>query len=74
MHFPIYRRLTNKKSFYKVKSEFEFTEIQLIGNKKLIQHFTVSQYPDKLFLMEVISGNYPYEFATSNEVENLLTE
>ncbi len=64
--------MNNGKSYYKIISEIEFIEIQLIGINYFKNHFRISQYPDKLFLMEVILGKYPYEIATQEEVERLL--
>jgi hypothetical protein len=72
MQFPQYRKLVNGKSLYKVISEMEFIEIQFIGSRKIINHFKISQYPDKLFLQEVISVNHPYVIAREEEVENFL--
>ncbi|MFM7467850.1 MAG: hypothetical protein ACKO2O_08110 [Crocinitomicaceae bacterium] len=72
MEFPVYRKINNGKSYYKVISNFEFIEIQIIGKIYFKNHFKISQYPDKLFLMDVISGKHPYEIATQEEVERLL--
>lgn len=72
MEFPVYRKMNNGKSYYKIISDIEFIEIQIIGLNQFKNHFRISQYPDKLFLTEVISGKYPYEFATQEEVERLL--
>ncbi|MFM7472695.1 MAG: hypothetical protein ACKO00_02110 [Crocinitomicaceae bacterium] len=72
MEFPVYRKINNCKSYYKVFSNLEFIEIQIIGKIYFKNHFKISQYPDKLFLMDVISGKHPYEIATQEEVERLL--
>ncbi|MFM7472941.1 MAG: hypothetical protein ACKO00_03380 [Crocinitomicaceae bacterium] len=72
MEFPVYRKINNGKSYYKVISNLEFIEIQIIGKIYFKNHFKISQYPDKLFLMDVISGKHPYEIATQEEVERLL--
>lgn len=72
MEFPVYRKINNGKSYYKIISNLEFIEIQIIGKSHFKYHFRISQYPDRMFLMDVISGKQPYEIATQEEVERLL--
>lgn len=72
MEFPVYRKINNGKSYYKIISNLEFIEIQIIGKIYFKNHFKISQYPDKLFLLDVISGKPPYEIASQEEVERLL--
>jgi hypothetical protein len=72
MEFPVYRKINNGKSYYKIISNLEFVEIQIIGKIYFKNHFKISQYPDKLFLLDVISGKPPYEIASQEEVERLL--
>lgn len=74
MEFPVYRKINNGKSYYKIISNIEFIEIQIIGKNHFHNHFKISQYPDKLFLLDVISGKPPYEIATQEEVERLFTK
>jgi len=64
--------MANGKSLYKIISGNEFIEIQYIGNKYFVKNFKLSQYPDMLFLKEVVSANSPYELAQKEEVEKLL--
>ncbi|HBW86005.1 MAG TPA: hypothetical protein DEF82_04470 [Crocinitomicaceae bacterium] len=72
MEFPVYRKINNDKSYYKIISNLEFIEIQIIGKSHFKNHFRISHYPDKLFLLDVISGKPPYEIANQEEVERLL--
>jgi hypothetical protein len=37
--YPIYRKLSNNKSFYRIISETEFEEIQCIGSTQKINLF-----------------------------------
>jgi hypothetical protein len=53
--FPKFRKYANNKSFFKIESDLEWTEIQLMGSKKLIHHFYAHQYPEKLFLHSLIN-------------------
>ena len=73
MEYPLYRKLSSGRSYYKIISEIEFIEIQFIGSRYLIHNFKISQYPDKLFLKELISLNSPYEKIPKEEVEKYLT-
>lgn len=52
--FPVYRKYTNNKTFFKILSEIEFEEIQLIGSKWLIYHTVAHQYPEKLRIMDML--------------------
>ena len=52
--FPIYRKLINNKSFYKINTLEEFEEIRIIGTKVSIQIFTAKQYPEKLLIQDMI--------------------
>jgi len=68
----MYRKMANGKSLYKIISDNQFIEIQYIGSKYFVKYFKISQYPDMLFLKEVVSANSPYELAKKEEVEKLL--
>lgn len=50
MEYPLYRKMANGKSLYKIISDNEFIEIQYIGSKYFVRYFKLSQYPDMLFL------------------------
>jgi len=71
--FPKFRKYTNNKSFFRIESELNWTEIQIVGSKKMLHHFYANQYPEKLFLQSLI--NFEMEgIQDSNkaEFENLL--
>jgi hypothetical protein len=52
--YPIYRKLSNNRSFYKIIGESQFDEIQLIGTKiKLYTHKAI-KYPEILFIQDLI--------------------
>jgi len=53
--FPIYRKLANNKSFYKITSDKSFEEIQVIGSKKIFYQHEANQYPEMLRIKDMIS-------------------
>ena len=61
MQFPIYRKYSNNKVFFKVISKEAFDEITLIGSKTILQHINATTYAEKLFIMDMIEmreGNW----------------
>ena len=42
--YPIYRKLSNNRSFYKVVDSKNFEEIQIIGKKRRHQLIEANQY------------------------------
>ncbi len=56
--YPIYRKLSNNRSFYKVIDSKKFEEIQIIGTKRRIQLIEAKQYPELLFIQDLIAFNH----------------
>jgi hypothetical protein len=52
--YPIYRKLINNRSYYKILSKFIFEEIQCIGSKKKHYIHEAKQYPEMLFIQDLI--------------------
>ena len=57
--YPIYRKLSNNRSFYKVVDSKNFEEIQIIGTKRRYQLIEAKQYPELLFIQDLISMIHP---------------
>lgn len=55
--FPQYRKLNNGKAYYKIVSENEFEELQIVGSKVIFHKFKVEQYPDLLRIKDMIDLN-----------------
>ncbi|MBS1636934.1 MAG: hypothetical protein JST26_13535 [Bacteroidetes bacterium] len=53
MQFPVYRKYKNNKRFYKIISDAEFEEIQLIGSKKVVSLHKAAILPDKNFIYDL---------------------
>jgi len=56
--YPIYRKLSNNRSFYKVVDSKNFEEIQIIGTKRRYQLIEAKQYPEFLFIQDIIGFNH----------------
>ena len=71
--FPQYRKLSNDKVFYRINSDRDFDEIQLIGTKA--QWFTTKaqQYPEILRIMEMLEeDSNVYLLSSQDEFNQLL--
>ena len=56
--YPIYRKLSNNRSFYKVVDSKNFEEIQIIGTKRIHQLIEAKQYPEFLFVLDLTEINH----------------
>ena len=65
--YPIYRKLSNQKSFYRIISSTEFEEIQCIGSARIKTFYKAEKYPEVLRVREMISCQPPFEMSTEME-------
>jgi hypothetical protein len=59
--FPQFRKLSNEKSYYRIDSAQELTEIQRIGEKYTVHRLLARILPEKLLIADLLaadSGNY----------------
>lgn len=54
IQFPQYRRYKNRLSYFKILSQDEFEEIQVIGDKLLVNRVKAKQYPEKVFINDLL--------------------
>ena len=54
IHFPVFRKYKNNKSYFKILSFKLFEEIQIIGSKKIIKQTEAIQFPEMLFIKDLI--------------------
>ena len=52
--FPQYRKYKNGKSYFKISSQLEFEEIQLIGEKKIVTKHNAKILPDHNFIHDLL--------------------
>lgn len=53
--FPQYRKLSNEKVFYRIRSEREFDEIQLMGSKAFWFSMTAEKFPEILRIQDLLN-------------------
>jgi hypothetical protein len=56
INFPVYRKYKNNKSYFKIIQPKIFEEIQIIGSKKIIKEVEAKQFPEMLFISDLISN------------------
>jgi predicted ribosome-associated RNA-binding protein Tma20 len=72
MVFPQYRKHLSGKNFYKITDPSHFTEIQLIGSKKIILKIKANTYFETLRIQEMLSESNCYLLADEKEIESLI--
>lgn len=54
IQYPQYRKYLNEKSFFKIISNSEWEEIQLLGNKYSLHCFKASILPDRNYVYDML--------------------
>lgn len=54
IRFPVYRKLFNGKSFYKVISAKEMVEIQILGERREVYQINAAKYPEQLLIIDIV--------------------
>ena len=54
LEYPIYRKYKNNKSYFKILDPRNFVEIQLIGRQRRMLTIEVKQYPEMMFIRDLI--------------------
>lgn len=67
--FPQYRKLPNNKAFYRINSNRDFDEVQVLGTKVLRYHHDAKQYPEILRIMAMLDCEEPFIQAGHNEFD-----
>jgi len=67
--FPQYRKLSNDKSFYKILSEKEFEEIQLVGSSTITTNTNATKYPEFIRIKDMLDCKTPFESSTKEEFD-----
>jgi hypothetical protein len=71
MDFPQYRKLSNRRSFYRIESSLQFTEVQIMGSKRFVHSVEARQYPEKLRIMDMLNCEPPFELSDRNEFDSM---
>jgi len=54
IHFPVYRKYKNNKSYFKIIHARLFEEIQIIGSKKVVKQTEAKLFPEVLFVKDLV--------------------
>jgi len=54
INFPVYRKYKNNKSYFKIIQPNKFEEIQIIGSKKIVKQTEAKQYPEMVFIRDLV--------------------
>ena len=69
--FPQFRRIQNR-SYYKILSETEIIEIQIVGNRILKYYLKAELYFEKSFIKDLLSTDSGrYEISNRSEFDEL---
>ena len=71
MEYPLYRKYSNERSYFKVESDREFIQLQRIGKRVLEQRIVAKRYPELLLIRSLISMEEPHIILSNqSEFEN----
>ena len=54
IHFPVYRKYKNNKSYFKIIHPRLFEEVQIIGRRKIIKQIEAKLFPEVLFVRDLV--------------------
>ena len=71
--FPQFRKLRNGRSFYRIESETEMTEVQRVGTRLVIHRVEAKILPDRLLIQDLLSeASEQYEAISEEEFDGWL--
>jgi hypothetical protein len=65
--FPVYRKLANGRSFFRIDSATRFTEIQRIGRRCVVHEIVAHTYPEKVRIAELLNTGHHGVLASTEE-------
>ena len=71
--YPIYRKYTGINTWFKISGGKDFIEIKGIGERFLVSQVTAKQFPEMLFIQDMINClEGRWEIFSQDEFERLL--
>jgi len=55
IEFPIYRKLSDNKTYYKIDSEKSFIEVKIMGKYYFSNSIEASQFPEIILIKDMIN-------------------
>lgn len=75
MDFPVYLKYANNRSYFKVLSPEEFTEIKLIGNYYDLVSIKASILPERVYIEDMLKNEGGFwSVSSKEEFESILRE
>lgn len=68
MQFPVYRKYANFHSFFIIHSPLAWTEYKRLGKKYMHHDFEAVQFPEKLFVQDLIECMTGIEPSSAEEM------
>ena len=53
INYPQYRKYSNDKAYFKIISETEWEEVQVVGSNYILHQFTVKIMPDRNYIYDM---------------------
>jgi hypothetical protein len=67
IHFPVYRKYKNNKSYFKIINPRLFEEVQVIGSKKFIKETEARLFPEVNFVRDLVLNYSEMAYEISEE-------
>jgi hypothetical protein len=71
IQFPVYRKYKNGKSYFKIISRNEFEEIQIVGEKRIINIIKANQLPEMNHVHDLVYDETIAEEILEKEYESV---
>jgi hypothetical protein len=68
--YPQYRKYKNGLSYFKISSPILVEEIKVVGNKQLTYTIEAKQYPEKVFINDLLLNYAAFAEEISEELYN----
>ena len=73
--YPVFRKYEGNRSYFKITSPKDFTEIQVMGTRFFLHEIKAKTFPDFQLIVDMINQhNNHWEEATEKEFEHALAQ
>ena len=59
--YPVYRKMQGGIRFYRIESATAFSEIQLIGNRRVLHSVEATAYPEMVRIQDMLQDTGTYD-------------
>jgi hypothetical protein len=67
MEFPLFRKYSHDRTFFKINSPNDFEELTIIGTWYIYRHFEVKIFSDRVFIQDMIVNDKNHWIESSDE-------